>query len=60
MSLADWQEYELRERTAEWVATQIACREWEARKARRQEHRRQVLHWCNPFVQVVSDVGRQR
>jgi len=58
MSLADWHEHELRERTAEWVAVQIACAEWEARKARRRARRREFYRWCNPFRQVVSDVGR--
>lgn len=59
MSLADWHESEQRRLTAEYVATQIACAEWEARKERRRARRREVAHWCNPFRQVVSDVGRQ-
>jgi hypothetical protein len=58
VSITDWQESEQRRLVAEYVATQIAGAEWEARKARRKAARHELYRWCNPFRQFVSDVGR--
>ena len=47
-----------REQIAEAV-TLIANRQRHAeRKSRRAARRHKCRHWLNPFVQVVSDVGR--
>ena len=58
MSIADWDEAEQRRLTYEWIATQVAYAEWEARKARRHARRHEFYRWVNPLRQVISDVGR--
>lgn len=58
--IPEWHRQEERRLTHEWIATQRAAAEWEARKARRRAKVRRCAHWCNPLVQVVSDVGRDR
>ncbi len=58
--IPEWHQEEQRLRQYEWIATQCAAAEWEARKARRRATLRRCAHWCNPLVQVVSDVGRNR